>query len=237
VKERSDVQNEQEVQAPAPQQPARKKSVIRDYAESIVMAVLIAFVIRTYIVQPFTIPSGSMEDTLLVGDYLLVNKFIYGVTIPFTDKRILSFRQPGRGDVVVFLFPEDALNERLFFWQKKDFIKRIVGLPGDRVKMVDQVVYVNGSPYRIPQEIHKGGQGGESPLLYDMEEIVVPAGQYFVMGDNRDRSYDSRFWGFVPFELIRGKAFIKHWSWDAEQSSFLRKLTSIRWNRIGRPIQ
>lgn len=217
--------------------PVRKKSIFRDYAESIIMAVLIAFVIRTYIVQPFTIPSGSMEDTLLVGDYLLVNKFIYGVTVPFTDKRILSIRQPSRGDVVVFLFPEDARNDRLFFWQKKDFIKRVVGLPGDRVKMVDQVVYVNGSPYAISQEVHKGGQGNDSPLLYDMEERVVPPGEYFVMGDNRDRSFDSRFWGTVPKEYIRGLAFVKHWSWDSEKSNFFAKLASIRWNRIGRPIQ
>jgi signal peptidase I len=178
-----------------------------------------------------------MEDTLLIGDYLLVNKFIYGVNIPFTDKKVLSFRQPGRGDVVVFLFPEDAKNDRLFFWQKKDFIKRIIGQPGDRVRMVDQVIYVNGAPYQMPQEIHKGGQGNDTPLLYDMEERVVPPGQYFVMGDNRDRSYDSRFWGFVPREYIRGLAFIKHWSWDSENSNFFAKLASIRWNRIGRPIQ
>jgi signal peptidase I len=223
--------------AATPQSPVKKKGIIRDYAESIVIAVLIALVIRTYIVQPFTIPSGSMEDTLLIGDYLLVNKFIYGVRIPFTDAKVLSLRDPRRGDVVVFLFPDDARNNKLFFWQKKDFIKRVIGLPGDRVAMVDQVVYVNGSPYRLPQEVHKGAQGGETPLLYNMEETVVPPGQYFVMGDNRDRSYDSRFWGFVPVEYIRGLAFIKHWSWDSEKSNFFAKLASIRWNRIGKSIQ
>ena len=233
---RSDEQSKTEGAATAASVTAGKKGIVRDYAESIIMAVVIAFVIRTYVVQPFTIPSGSMEDTLLVGDYLLVNKFIYGVNIPFTDTKVLNFRKPERGDVIVFLFPEDARNERLFFWQKKDFIKRIVGLPGDRVRMSDQVVYVNGAPFRIPQEVHKGGQGNESPLLYDMEERVVPQGQYFVMGDNRDRSYDSRFWGFVPAEYIRGLAFIKHWSWDSEQSGIIAKLASIRWNRIGRPI-
>lgn len=237
MKEQSDVQREETVQPQQQTTPLRKKGVVRDYAESIIMAVLIAFVIRTYIVQPFTIPSGSMEDTLLIGDYLLVNKFIYGVTIPFTDKKVLSIRQPARGDVVVFLFPEDARNERLFFWQKKDFIKRIIGLPGDRVRMSDQVVYVNGAPYTIPQEVHKGAQGGDSPLLYDMEERVVPEGQYFVMGDNRDRSFDSRYWGYVPKKYIRGLAFIKHWSWDSEKSNIFAKLASIRWNRIGRPIE
>jgi signal peptidase I len=177
-----------------------------------------------------------MEDTLLIGDYLLVNKFIYGVRIPFTDAKVLSLRDPRRGDVVVFLFPDDARNDKLFFWQKKDFIKRVIGLPGDRVTMVDQVVYVNGSPYRLPQEVHKGAQGGETPLLYNMEETVVPPGQYFVMGDNRDRSYDSRFWGFVPVEYVRGLAFIKHWSWDSEKPNLFAKLASIRWNRIGKII-
>jgi signal peptidase I len=209
--------------------PVKKKNTVREYTESFVIAIILALIIRGLVVQAFKIPSGSMEDTLLVGDHLLVNKFIYGTKIPFTDKRILKVRDPRRGDVIVFLYPEDAENPDLRFWQKKDFIKRIVGIPGDRVKMVDQVVYVNGKPYRIPQEVHKGASQDEQ-LLYNFPEKVVPPGEYFVMGDNRDNSRDSRFWGFVRRDYIKGLAFIKYFSWDNINRT-------IRWNRIGKGIE
>jgi len=207
----------------------RKKHIVREYAESIIIAALLALVIRTFVVQAFKIPSGSMEDTLLVGDHLLVNKFIYGSRIPFTEKWIIPVREPKQGDIIVFEYPEDTRNPALTFWQKKDFIKRVIGVPGDRVKMVDQVVYVNDRPYKIPQEIHKGPAGYGPPEIFNFSERIVPPGNYFCMGDNRDRSHDSRFWGFVPKENIKGLAFILYWSWDSEKNR-------VRWERIAHVI-
>lgn len=207
----------------------QKKGVVREYTESILVAVILALIIRTFFFQAFKIPSGSMEDTLLIGDHLLVNKFLYGTKIPFVDERIFKMRDPRRGDVIVFEFPLDTLDTSLSFWQKKDFIKRVIGLPGDRVKMVDQTVYVNGQPYKIPYEIHKGAGADPSPLIQSFNEVAVPQNSYFVMGDNRDRSSDSRFWGFVPKDNIKGLAFIKYWSIDGS-------IFKIRWNRIFRTI-
>ncbi len=202
--------------------PVAKKHIVREYAESIIIAVILALFIRTFLVQAFKIPSGSMEDTLAIGDHILVNKFIYGTKIPFTDKRILKIRDPRRGDVIVFEYPEDP---------SKDFIKRVIGTPGDVVEERDKKVYVNGQPYVNPHEVHK------EPELIPREQnprdnfgpITVPAGSYFVMGDNRDRSYDSRFWGFVKNPKIKGLAFIKYWSWDSDKFG-------VRWRNIGRLI-
>ena len=207
----------------APAVNSRKKHIVREYAESIIIAVILALIIRTFVVQAFKIPSGSMEDTLLIGDHLLVNKFIYGMQIPFTDKRILKIRDPRRGDVIVFEYPEDP---------SKDFIKRVIGTPGDEVQVINKTVYVNGKVYMNPHEVHK-----ESEIIPEAQNprdntklIKVPADSYFVMGDNRDRSYDSRFWGFVKNEKIKGLAFIKYWSWDSEK-------WRVRWDRIGRLIK
>ncbi len=200
----------------------------REYAEALIVAAILALIIRTFVVQAFKIPSGSMEDTLLIGDHLLVNKFIYGTQIPFTDTRFLTIRHPQRGDVIVFEFPED---EGKPFFQQRDFIKRVIGTPGDTVEVRDKHVYVNGQLYAIPQELHKDADvipPNIAPRDF-LAPVKVPAGEYFVMGDNRDRSYDSRFWGFVPQKNIKGLAFIKYWSWDSS-----RHLP--RWNRIGRPI-
>ena len=211
---------------------AVKKPWYREYAEALFVAAILALIIRTFVVQAFKIPSGSMEDTLLIGDHLLVNKFLYGVQVPFVDGRYLTIRHPERGDVIVFEFPED---EGKNFFQRRDFIKRIVGLPGDTVEVLDKKVLVNGEPYQIPQEIHKENNivaPGFGPRDF-MPAIEVPEGHYFVMGDNRDRSYDSRFWGFVEESKIKGLAFIKYWSWDS-QANWLKK---IRWNRLGRPIE
>jgi signal peptidase I len=202
--------------------PAKKKSLVREYAESIIIAVILALIIRAFVVQAFKIPSGSMEDTLLIGDHLLVNKFIYGPLIPFTEKRMFKIRDPRQGDVIVFEYPEDP---------SKDFIKRIVGAPGDVVQGIDKRVYVNGRLYQNAHEVHK--ENGIIPKEQNPRDtfgpVKVPEGSYFVMGDNRDRSYDSRFWGFVKKEKIKGLAFIKYWSWDGDK-------WRVRWGNIGKPI-
>ncbi len=204
--------------------PKPVKSKSREWTESIIVALVLALIIRTFVVQAFKIPSGSMEDTLLIGDHLLVSKFVYGMQIPFTDKRILTFRHPRQGDVIVFEFPEDRNKS---YFSRRDFIKRVVGVPGDVVEVREKQVYVNGKKYELPQEIHK--EKDLIPAEYGprdfMKPVTVPAGSYFVMGDNRDRSYDSRFWGFVTDPEIKGKAFIKYWSWDSERH--LPRITRI----------
>jgi signal peptidase I len=191
-------------------EPVKKKSLIREYAESIAIAVLLALVIRSYLVQAFKIPSGSMEDTLAIGDHLLVSKFLYGTKIPFVDKRVLTIRDPRQGDVIVFEYPEDP---------SKDFIKRVVGVPGDVVEGKEKKVYVNGKPYENPHEVHKEKDiiPKEMNPRDTFGPVTVPANSYFVMGDNRDRSYDSRFWKFVRRDQIKGLAFIKYWSWDRDK--------------------
>ena len=203
----------------------RRKSALRDWTEALLVAAILALIIRTFIVQAFKIPSGSMEDTLLIGDHLLVNKFIYGLQIPGVDGRFLSIREPQRGDIVVFEFPEDRGQP---FWKRRDFIKRIVGLPGDTVEIRNKQLLVNGQPYLVPEVIFKDGT-----LIHGMRDNMppakVPAQHYFMLGDNRDRSYDGRFWGFVSNAEIKGLAFIKYWSWDGEQMR-------PRWDRIGRLI-
>jgi signal peptidase I len=206
----------------APSEPVKRKGLLREYAESIAIAILLALVIRTYLVQAFKIPSGSMEDTLVIGDHLLVNKFIYGTKIPFVDKRVLTLRDPRRGDVIVFEYPEDP---------SKDFIKRVIGVPGDVVEGKEKKVYVNGKLYENPHEVHK--EKDMIPKEMNPRDtfgpITVPADSYFVMGDNRDRSYDSRFWKFVRRDQIKGLAFIKYWSWDRDK-------IRPRFSNIGRMI-
>jgi len=208
-----------------------KKPWYREYAEALFVAAILALIIRTFVVQAFKIPSGSMEDTLLIGDHLLVNKFLYGVQIPFVDGRYLTIRHPQRGDVIVFEFPED---EGKNFFQRRDFIKRVVGIPGDTVEVRNKQVFINGELQQVPQAIHKEPTvvaAGFGPRDF-MAPVTVPPDSYFVMGDNRDRSYDSRFWGFVAEQKIKGLAFIKYWSWNSHGGW----LDKIRWNRIGRPI-
>lgn len=205
-----------------------KKPWYREYSEALIVAAILALIIRTFVVQAFKIPSGSMEDTLLVGDHLLVNKFLFGTSIPFTDSRILPIRHPERGDIIVFEFPEDK--DKPFF-ERRDFIKRVVGTPGDVVEVRNKQVFVNGERFVLEQEVHKEPDlipGSVNPRDF-MAPVKVPAESYFVMGDNRDRSFDSRFWGFVPMDRIKGLAFIKYWSWDSQQFR-------PRWNRIGRLI-
>ncbi len=190
----------------------KRKSVIREYAEAIVIAVLLALFIRTFIVQAFKIPSGSMKPTLLVGDHILVNKFIYGVKVPFTDKSLIELSQPKRGDVVVFKYPLNT---------KKDYIKRVIGLPGDKVELVNKKLLINGRPTADPHASYSIYGN-----LRNFGPVSVPVDHLFVMGDNRDESSDSRVWGFVPFAYLKGKAFLIYWSWD--RSNF-----GVRWRRVG----
>jgi signal peptidase I len=201
----------------------RRKSLVREYGEAIVIAILLALVIRTLVVQAFTIPSGSMMDTLLVGDYILVNKFLFGPEIPFTDWRMPGLRAPARGDIIVFKYPQD---------EKRDFIKRIVGVPGDQILIRGHQVHVNGQlldePYVKPGVVPHAA-AGYCGYAYGCEPTPVPADSYFVMGDNRDNSQDSRYWGFVRREKIKGKAFLIYWSWDSDRHW-------LRWWRLGKYI-
>ena len=200
----------------------KAKSTIREYVEAIGTALLLALFIRTFIVQAFKIPSGSMIPTLQIGDHILVNKLAYGIRIPFWDKYLVEFKKPQRGDVVVFIFPED---------RSKDFIKRVIGVEGDVVEVRNKKIYINT---RLVDDPH-AYFGGEDPLgegLHigdDYGPKGVPENHIFVMGDNRDRSYDSRFWGFVDLEEVRGKAFLIYWSWDGTDRW-------VRWERTGEII-
>lgn len=203
-----------------------KKSQLRDWTEALIVAAILALIIRTFFVQAFKIPSGSMEDTLLIGDHLLVNKFIYGTQLPFLEESILTIREPARGDIIVFEFPEDR--DKSYF-KRRDFIKRVIGLPGDTIEIRNKNVFINGERYLTPEAVYKDGNLTPGPRD-NMRPLIVPERSYFVMGDNRDRSYDSRFWRFVDRSEIKGLAFIKYWSWDSEQ--FMP-----RFSRIGRLIE
>jgi signal peptidase I len=207
----------------APARP-RRKSLLREYGEAIAIAVLLALVIRTLVVQAFTIPSGSMMESLLVGDYILVNKFLYGPELPFTETRLPGLRTPRRGDIVVFKYPQD---------EKRDFIKRIVGTPGDTVQVRGPQVFVNGTPLREPyiKRVDAPLSGGQTycGYAYGCEPTLVPPDSYFVMGDNRDNSQDSRYWGFVRRDKIKGKAFLIYWSWDSDRHW-------LRWWRLAHYI-
>ncbi len=205
--------------------PKKKKNLaqtLREYAQAILLALVLALFIRTFIVQAFKIPSGSMIPTLLVGDHILVNKFIYGVRNPLTRETWIPFKTPQRGDVIVFIYPLD---------RHKDFIKRVIGIGGDVVEIINKQVYVNGRPLEEPYVIHTDPKiiPGNIQPRDNMPPVKVPPGYLFVMGDNRDQSYDSRFWGFVPLKDVKGKAFVIYWSWDREHFR-------IRWRRIGHLI-
>jgi len=199
-----------------------RSSVVIEYGKAILIAVLIALFIRTFVVQAFKIPSGSMKPTLLVGDWLLVNKFIYGVKIPVLRSTLIPVSDPKRGDTIVFIYPLD---------RSKDFIKRVIGIPGDTVEVRDKKVYVNDEPFDDPYGVYTDNLVIPKTIQPrdNFGPVKVPDGTVFVMGDNRDQSYDSRFWGFVDRKDILGKAFIIYWSWDSEDNS-------PRWNRLGKPI-
>jgi len=202
----------------------KPKSVLKEYVEAFAIAIILALIIRTFGVQAFKIPSSSMEPTLLIGDHLLVNKFIYGVTIPFTDKKLFKFKEPKRGDIIVFKFPED---------EKIDFIKRVIAVGGERVEILKKQVFINGVPmadtYGFFVEEAKNNFGLTPKDNYG--PVIVPEGHVFCLGDNRDRSQDSRFWGFVDIDKIRGKAFILYFSWNSDSESLVNK---VRWSRFGK---
>jgi signal peptidase I len=195
-----------------------KRSRFRENVEAILIAVIIALFIRTFVVQAFKIPSGSMKPTLLIGDHILVNKFIYGVKIPYLSSVLLPVKDPQRGDIVVFKFPVDP---------RKDFIKRVIGVPGDVVEIQDKTIFINGRRVNHDYGVFSDPRviAGNLKPRDNLGPITVPPGALFVMGDNRDESFDSRFWGFVPIRDVSGKAFIIYWSWDSEDFS-------VRWRRL-----
>jgi signal peptidase I len=200
----------------------KKKSALRENIEAIIVAVILAMFIRTFVVQAFKIPSGSMKETLLIGDHILVNKFIYGVRIPFLRTIIIKGKSPERNDILVFKFPEDP---------GKDFIKRVIGVAGDVVEIRDKKIYVNNMPFN---DIHGMYTDPHSfPASFQPRDnfgpVTVPPDSLFVMGDNRDHSYDSRWWGFVDMKAVQGKAFMIYWSWDKDNFG-------VRWNRIGKTL-
>ena len=229
-----------------------KKSTVREYFESIVIAVILALFIRTFVVQAFKIPTGSMEENLLIGDHLLENKFIVGPTATGLERALLPVTSIKRGDVIVFKYPEEP---------DRDFIKRVIGLPGEAIEVREKKVYVNGRaldepyahyllPVSTPSEFHE-------VTSFDVRErygpVTVPPDHYFVMGDNRDNSQDSRYWGFLPRDFVKGKALIIYWSYEAERgdyqeegagatlkglaSVFVHFFTRTRWERMFHQIR
>ncbi len=221
------------------------RSIMVDYGRSLFPVILIVFVLRSFMVEPFRIPSGSMLPTLHLGDFILVNKAAYGLRLPIIYKKIIPTGEPERGDVMVFRFPENP---------KINFIKRVVGLPGDKIRVVGRTVYVNGA--KLEQTLVDGNhqtadlRGGYTSNRYveNIDEVthdillrkggrgakgfdgIVPDGQYFVMGDNRDNSRDSRYWGYVPSENLVGRAFFIWFAWDVVNGG------GVDWGRIGRII-
>jgi signal peptidase I len=204
-----------------------KKKFIKEYLEPIVIAVVIALFIRTFIIQAFKIPSSSMEPTLLVGDHLLVNKFIYGIKIPLTDIKLFQLKRPKRGDIIVFIYPRD---------RSKDFIKRVIGTEGEKVEVIRNKIYINDKLID-DRWGHYHEESNWMKYLQPIEKfgpVLVPKDSLFVLGDNRDNSQDSRFWGFVNIHAVRGEAFIIYFSWDRYAQSLLGK---IRWTRFGKLIR
>jgi signal peptidase I len=200
----------------------KQKSTLREYAEALIVALLLALVIRTFVVQAFKIPSGSMLPTLQIGDHILVNKFIYGprLEIPLTQMslgQLPGVRHPAPGDIVVFVWPKD---------RSKDFIKRVIAIEGQTIEIRERTVYIDGKPFDDPHATYTQQRVRPNETY---GPFTVPPGYVFVMGDNRDQSYDSRFWGPVPVGDIKGKALIIYWSWDGPDRW-------VRWERIGRLV-
>jgi signal peptidase I len=239
---------------PAPESPAPesfRKSTAREYFESIVIAVVLALFIRTFVVQAFKIPTGSMENNLLIGDHLLVNKFVFAPGVSSVARRLLPIGTIKRGDIVVFKYPEEP---------ERDFIKRVIGLPGEKLELKDKKVYIDDRPIDEPY-VHfltppSGTFGLSEQTTQDVRErygpVTVPEGHYFAMGDNRDNSQDSRYWGFLPHDYVKGRALVIYWSYDAGPEEYvetdagtaLRNVLSMvthffsrtRWDRMFRPI-
>ncbi len=227
-----------------------RKSTAREYFESIAIAVILALFIRTFVVQAFKIPTGSMENNLLVGDHLLVNKFVFAPTASGPERVVLPVRDIKRGDIVVFKYPEEP---------ERDFIKRVIGLPGETLELRHKKVYINGTPIDEPY-VHflvPPSAEGQEVAAYDVREnygpVTVPANHYFVMGDNRDNSQDSRWWGYLPRENVKGKALMVYWSFEADREEYQREglgaaitgmvnvvthfFTRTRWERLFHQIR
>ena len=199
-----------------------RKSTFREYFESLVVAVILALFVRTFGFQAFKIPTGSMEPNLLVGDHLLVNKFAFAPTLSGVERAVLPIRPVERGEVLVFKFPEEP---------ERDFIKRVIGLPGETLELRNQVIYINGAPlvepyahYQLPPagQMATGGENGDVRRKYG--PVTIPEGHYFMMGDNRDDSQDSRYWGFLPAAYVKGRALFIYWSFGGPQGT--------RWGRL-----
>ncbi len=209
-----------------------KKNFFKEYVEPIVIAIVIALFVRTFVVQAFKIPSSSMEPTLLVGDHLLVNKFLYGPRIPYSDKvfgdskKFFEWKKPKRGDVIVFIFPKD---------REKDFIKRVIAVEGEKVEVIGNKIKINDQVIADPWGYYseRSGLSRYFPAMEKFGPVVVPPNSLFVMGDNRDNSQDSRFWGFVDVKDVKGKALVIYVSWNSMAEDLFNK---VRWGRIGRLI-
>lgn len=222
-----------------------------EWAKSLCIALGLFLFVRAFLVEAFKIPTGSMERTLLVGDFLLVNKMVYGAEVPFTNRRLPAMRVPHRGDVMVFRWPEDP---------SKDFVKRVVGVPGDTLAMQDGALVVNGSTQREQYVVHnepeadpateafrwqdtvlvrtaQAAHSGYHPSRNNWGPLIVPLKSYFVLGDNRDNSLDSRYWGFVPDTLIRGRPILVYYSYAPDSAESLAWLTRVRWQRVGARIR
>jgi signal peptidase I len=202
----------------------KTKSKAQEYIEAIIIAILIALFIRTFIVAAYKIPSRSMVPTLLVGDHLLVNKFIYGIKIPILRKIIIPITDPKRGDIIVFIYPHD---------RSKDFIKRVIGVGGDTIEIKNKKIFINKKEYTDNYGIYTDDMTYPASMQPrdNFGPVVVPPNSVFVMGDNRDESADSRFWGFVDLKDVEGKALIIYWSWNSEEKDDI--FWKLRWNRLG----
>lgn len=227
---------------------ARWGESLRDWTKSIAIAFLLFLFVRTSVVEAFKIPTSSMEGTLLVGDFLLVNKAVYGPHLPGTDMVLHAFAEPERGDVVVFHPPHEP---------EKNYVKRVVGVPADTLEMRDKKLYLNGSPVYEPYARYVDGRGdavhpdiewqsnhliaaptrGYQPTRDNWGPIVVPANRYFVLGDNRDNSEDSRYWGFVTRDQIRGRPWFVYYSYEPSSPSSVSQFSRVRWGRLGTVIR
>ena len=205
-----------------------KKSTAREYTESIIIAVILALFIRTWVVQAFKIPTGSMENNLLVGDHLLVDKFAFSPTLSDFERTFLPISHIKRGDVIVFKYPVEP---------DRDFIKRVIGLPGETLQMKQKKIYINGKALDEPYVHFIRPLNPERAELGDPRDdfgpVTVPPNQYFMMGDNRDNSADSRIWGFLPAEYVKGRALMIYWSYEPDENGgIMAALTGTRWNRL-----
>ena len=229
-----------------------KKSTVREYFESIVIAVILALFVRTFVLQAFKIPTGSMENNLLIGDHLLVNKFMFAASDSAIERALLPIGTIRRGDVLVFKYPVEP---------DRDFIKRVIGLPGETLELKEKKIYINGTPLNEPyvhflEEPHHSAELSEvtsSDVRENYGPVTVPPNQYFMMGDNRDNSADSRYWGFMPRDYVKGKALLIYWSYESERedyedestsatikglgSVFMHFFTKTRWDRLGHFIR